>query len=67
MSPFTRWSIGAIGRRVALLVGVGSGATIYYERPMPSDPDLVKKQVMIKGLYVVYHMWFLVLGFRIYG
>ncbi len=59
MSRFTRWSIGTIGRRVALLVGVGSGVSIYYERPMPSNPDLVKKQVTIKGL------WFLVLEFRV--
>ncbi len=46
MSIFTRWSIGGIGRRIALVVGVGSGAMLYYDRPMPSNPDLVRKQVM---------------------
>ncbi len=32
--------------RIALVVGVGSSAMLYYDRPMPSSPDLVRKQVM---------------------
>ncbi len=46
MSIFTRWGLMGTGRRLALAIGVGSAGTLYYDRPIPSDFDLMRKQVM---------------------